>query len=140
MIRAKDIMSENVIVIRPDLIVRQVAHLMMRDRVSGFPVVAQEGQVVGIITMTDLFAMINRTAIGNHVDQFYKKLPLFKTLTVAEVMSQKVITIDPETPLPEIIRILVDQNVHTFPVVESQKIIGIVSRHDILNAIFTYDP
>jgi len=140
MIRAKDIMSEHVIVIRPDRLVRQVSHLMMRDRVSGFPVVDENECLVGIITMTDLFSMINKTAAHHQVDEFYRQLPEFQLLPIEKVMSKKVITIGPETRLPEIIKILVDENVHTFPVVEGQKIIGIVSRHDILNAIYAYDP
>ncbi|HOY08876.1 MAG TPA: CBS domain-containing protein, partial [Candidatus Omnitrophota bacterium] len=62
MILAKDIMSEDIEVIYEDMLVREVAHLMMRDRVSGFPVVDRSGTagMVGIITMTDLFSVLGK--------------------------------------------------------------------------------
>ena len=141
MISAEDIMSEHVVSIHEDMTLKQVAHLMLRDGVSGFPVVHGDSDtVVGIITLTDLFKIINQAAGDHSVAEFYKKLPLFKDMKVSEVMSRRVVSIKPETKFPEIIQLLLDDNIHTFPVLaDDGKIIGIVSRHDILNAAFAFE-
>ena len=56
------------------------------------------------------------------------------------MMSRRVVSIKPETKFPEIIQLLLDDNIHTFPVLaDDGKIIGIVSRHDILNAAFAFE-
>lgn len=141
MISADDIMSEHVVVIHEDMTIKQVAHLMLRDGVSGFPVVCKDSDtIVGIITLTDLFRIINQAAVDHNVEEFYKKLPLFKDMKVSEMMSRRVVSIKPETKLPEIIQLLLDDNIHTFPVLaDDGKILGIVSKHDILNAVFAFE-
>ena len=140
MIRAGDIMSENVIVIRPDMPIRQVAHLMLRDRVHGFPVVREGEGISGIITLTDLLRMVHQTTREHRLEEFYKKLPELKELAVADVMSRDVVVVSPQTTLPEMLQTLFDKDVCTFPVLEAGKLVGIVSRHDIMNALFSFDP
>lgn len=137
MILARDIMSEEVITIHEDMLISQVAHLMLRDRVSAFPVVRGKSELIGIITLTDLFSMID-VAVQKHNRDFKEYLATFKNVRVAEVMSHELVTIAPETTLPQIIRLLIEKNMHTFPVIGEGGIVGIVSRHDILNAAFGY--
>ena len=137
MIVARDIMSEHVIVIYKDMLISQVAHLMLRDRVSAFPVIDKKIGVTGIITMTDLFRIIHQASGERKQKEFYKKISYFKELTVGDVMSQNLVTIKPKTTLSEIIHLLVIKGIHTFPVIEDGKLVGIVSRHDILNALFS---
>jgi len=139
MITAFDIMSERIIVIHENMLIRQVSHLMLRDRVSSFPVVSKKGGLVGIITITDLFMIINKAFTKTTDIEFHKRLAMFRDMTVAQVMSKKVITIKPSTTLDEIIALVVRKHVHVFPVVKANRMIGIVSRHDILNAVFSYD-
>jgi len=137
MIMARDIMSEEVVTIPENALLSQVAHLMLRDRVSAFPVIGAENEVAGIITMTDLFRIIDM-AVQEHGRDFRPFLSTFKNLRAAEVMSRDVVTISPETSLSQIIRMLIEKKMHTFPVIDQGKIVGIVSRHDILNAVFSY--
>ena len=137
MISAREIMSEQVVTIHEDLQVSQVAHLMLRDRVSAFPVVRADNELIGIITMTDLFRIID-LSVQQHGRDFIAHLASLKDLRAAEIMSQETVTITPDTRLSQIIRLLIDKNMHTFPVVDQGKIVGIVSRHDILNAVFSY--
>ncbi len=136
---AEDIMSENVAVIYEDMLVSQVAHLMLRDRVSGFPVVNKGIGMVGIITMTDLFSVVSRASSANEKDSFQQNIDHFKNLKVAEIMTRNVISIQPSTTLNDIVSLVVEHGIHFFPVIEDDRMVGIVSRHDILNAIFSYD-
>lgn len=139
MITAQDIMSENIIVIYEDMLIRQVAHLMLRDRVSAFPVVNKKTGLVGIITITDLFMIINKAFTKKTDAEFHKRLAMFRDMTAGDVMTTKVITIKTSTTLDEIVDYVVHKKIHVFPVMENKRLVGIVSRHDILNAVFSYD-
>ena len=146
---ADDIMTEGVEVINDEMTVSQAAHLMLRKRYSGYPIVSaeEENKVVGIITLTDLFILIekqvregqanNKLTEEVHVD-VYKRLGCCKDMKVKEIMSKKVIMISKETPLDEIVISIIDKHIHTFPVIEDGKLIGMVGRHDVLNAAFGY--
>ena len=139
MILAQDIMSEDIEVIYEDMLISQVAHLMLRDRVSGFPVVDKAVGMVGIITMTDLFSMLGK-ALGGQPGNFSSNdIPRLKNLKVGEVMTRNVISINPSTTLDEIAHLVVHNGIHFFPVMEEGRMVGIISRHDILNAVFAYD-
>lgn len=139
MIVAGDIMSEEVFSVQEDMLIRQAAHMMLRKRVSAFPVVNKKAGLVGIITITDLFMMINKAFIKKTDEEFDKRLAMFREMTVGHVMTPNVITIKPSTTLEEIINLVVRKKIHVFPVMKKNKIVGIVSRHDILNAVFSYD-
>jgi CBS domain-containing protein len=135
-ILAQDIMTENVVTIHADMLISQAAHLMLRDRVMSFPVVRGDNELMGIISITDLFKLLD--AAQAHRRDFRQYVGEFKNLRVAEVMTPEVVTITPETALTTIVRMLIDQHIHTFPVVQEGKLVGIVGRHDILNAVFSY--
>jgi len=136
-IKAQDFMSEHVVTIHEDMLMSQVAHLMLREQVSAFPVVGTDNALVGIITLTDLFDVIN-LAVTAHGHDLKEYLSSFKNVRVVEVMSKEVFSISPETRLTQIIRLLRERHIHTFPVMADGKLVGIVSRHDILNAVFSF--
>jgi CBS domain-containing protein len=136
---AKDIMTESVAVIYEDMLIRQVAHLMFRDRVSGFPVVNKKVGLVGIITITDLFAMINKAADHSSWEDFNAIIDRLKDVRVADIMTQETVTIQPDTSMDEIVQLLTQDHIHFFPVVQEGQMVGVVSRHDILNAIFSFE-
>ncbi len=141
MILAKDIMSEDVEVIYEDMLIREVAHLMMRGRVSGFPVVgrAKDLGMVGIITMTDFFSMLAQASEQTCGSGAPRTIASLKNLRVCEVMTRGVVSIPPSMTLDEIINLVVHKSIHFFPVMDGERMVGIVSRHDILNAVFSYD-
>ncbi len=139
MIVVGDIMTDEVVVVYEDMLIRQAAHLMLRKRVSAFPVVSKNVGLIGIISMTDLFMMINKAFIKKTDDEFHKRLAMFREMTVGQVMTKNVITVKATTTIDEIVDLVVRKKVHVFPVVEKHKIVGIVSRHDILNAVYSYD-
>jgi len=90
--------------------------------------------------MSDLFFIIDQAASDcSSLDAFDGKIAAFKDKTVADFMSKEVCTITPDTTLKEILDKVVHKNIHVFPVMDNGKIAGIVSRHDILNAIYAFD-
>ena len=142
---AADIMTEDVVVIKEDMLIGQVAHLMLRNKVSGYPIVNESKQVVGVVTINDLFALIDRTAwdslrssSSKGKEDWQDKIGELKDRPIKEIMTRNVISITPETPVFDIIEAVVKWRIHTFPVMKNNKLVGIIGRHDVLNATFVY--
>jgi CBS domain-containing protein len=115
---AKDIMTTRVVTVKPSTPIADAARLLVRRKISGVPVVDEKDKtkVVGILTEADLLA----APAG--------------AKTVAEVMRKRVISVSPETPIDEIAAILVKRKIKRVPVLEGGKLVGIVSRIDVLRA------
>ncbi|MBF0385726.1 MAG: CBS domain-containing protein [Candidatus Omnitrophica bacterium] len=144
-IKAKDIMTEHVEVIKEDTSIQQLAHLMLRARVGGYPIVDKDGKLVGIVTLSDLFILIDKMVkqqtsdyISGKEETLHEKIKRLKDKPVKDIMSKNVIAITPETTMAEIVEAVVKWNIHTFPVMDKGKLVGIIGRHDVLNATFVY--
>jgi len=134
-IKAADLMSKFAITMREEDTVDSLAHLMMRFKISGVPVLSRNEDIVGIITVTDLFNLMK--AITNDIDNGVE-LTKYQNIKINEVMTRDVVSITEETNLGEIIRIMCEKNIHTLPVVDTKegKIIGVIGRRDVLNAFY----
>jgi CBS domain-containing protein len=134
-------MTHRPITIGPDASLDKAAALMIGNRVSGLPVVNAWGVVVGMITAGDL---IRRAELGTarpppgwlssfvspgHAAQDYLYAHGRK---VREVMTHEVITVSPETALAEVTEMMESQQLKRLPVLEKGKLVGIVSRADLL--------
>ncbi len=145
MIRVGDIMTEQVVVINEKMMIGQVAHLMLRERVSGYPIVDDGGKVIGIVTLTDLFILMDKMVAQSAADTEDEQhdnlqdiIVHFKEQPISVIMSKNVVTVDSATKLVDIVHTVVESKMHTFPVMENGKLIGILGRHDVLNATFSY--
>lgn len=143
---ADSIMTDMVHVIKRNMTIGQVAHLMLRERISGFPVVDEEKNVVGIVTMTDFFKLIDKMLkdeAGVAVDtakaaNFSQAIATVKDKPVTTIMSKNIMSLALDTPVTDIIKAVVERNIHTFPVLKDGKLVGIIGRRDVLNTVFVY--
>lgn len=115
---ARDIMTQTVITAKEDMILTDVIKLLLRWHISGVPIVDDEGKLVGIITEHDV---VNCTLSGHAA----------KT-TAKEIMTKKVETYSPDMLVAEIINDFASRRIRRIPVVEGEKVIGIISRRDII--------
>ena len=115
---ASDIMTRKVATIHPQASAQEAAQLLDEKRISGAPVVDVDGKIIGIITEADIISKVDRDG-----------------LCVADIMSQNVIAIDEETPVSEIAALLTERKIKRVPVVCDGKLVGIVSRADIVHAV-----
>ncbi len=113
--KARDIMTPNVICVRESSIVEDAARLMARHRISGIPVVNDAGGLVGMITEHDLISKEGHT--------------------VADVMSRSVISVSVDTEVEEVAHLLTIQHIRRVPVLQGGKIVGILSRSDLIRQI-----
>ncbi len=115
---ASDIMTRKVATIHPGASVQEAAQLLDQKRISGAPVVDPDGKIIGIITEADIISKVDREG-----------------LCVIDIMSHDVIAVDEETPVNEIAALLTERKIKRVPVVENGKLVGIVSRADIVHAV-----
>jgi CBS domain-containing protein len=119
----RDLMSTDVVAVGPTTSIRDAARLMYRYRVSGLPVVDHEDHVLGIVTEGDFLQMeIERIESGTNPEE------------VRAVMSKSVKTIPPEMDVMGAARFMQDQNVKRLIVADDGKMVGILSRFDIVAA------
>ncbi len=136
-IAAKDIMSEVVISIAQSTRIKDAVHLMLRERINGVPVVDQDKKIVGVLTLANFFNLIGKI-LENGDSDFLSEVIACKQLEAEGLMSKNVFTVEPTTTLDKIIALMIEKKIHTFPVMENGALVGIVGRHDVLNAIFAY--
>lgn len=119
--KARDVMNQPVVAAATSTTVRDVAIQMLMGGYSGMPVTEPDGSIVGIVTELDIL----RALRGG--------LPL-ETTTSAEVMTVDVTCVDVETSLDDVMEILDTGKFVRVPVTEQGKLVGVVSRPDVLRA------
>ncbi|MDQ6692480.1 MAG: CBS domain-containing protein [Candidatus Dormibacteraeota bacterium] len=112
MIPVKEIMSRKVITIDQDLGVGEVADLLTRSHITGAPVVDREGHVVGIVSEIDVLSKPGQK--------------------VSDIMSRHVISIGEDSSVEQAARLLADQRIRRLPVMAQGRMVGLLSRSDIL--------
>lgn len=134
LIKAKDIMTPNVITANEDAALADIAEVMIKTRISGIPVMGKKGEVSGMITAGDLFLVMEMIKSG---DILKNDKTGGINLTVKYAMSTEVIKIKSNTTLDEIIEMMKNRNVYTFPVFEKNKLVGVIGRRDIINNFYS---
>lgn len=147
MLQARDIMTKEVITISPEASIEDLARLFEKHKISGVPVVEPDGRLVGVITQSDLVKRSRDLELPpalNILDlhlfletpsRFKRRLEKMLGDTVREVMTPDPITIDPDMPVKEIAALMDRRNVHTLPVVDQGKLVGIVGKMDLIRAL-----
>ena len=140
-----DVMSRDLIIVRPETPLQEAIEILAERRISGLPVVDETGKLVGILSETDLMARATGATPPAYImlldSVIYLKNPatherdLHKALgqTVGEVMSENPITITPDKSLKDAARQMHDRKIHRLPVLDAEgHLIGIVTRGDIV--------
>ena len=141
--QAREVMTSRVISVSPETSVRHVAQILLRHRISAVPVIDDDLSLVGMVSEGDL---MERPELGAQRSDWWLGLldcPEAKALEYVrshgkqakEVMTTSVITVAPETPLSRIAAVLEEERIKRVPVVENGRVIGIVSRADLLRAM-----
>ena len=120
--KAREIMRKPVIATTPRASVRDIANQLVEKGFSGMPVAERDGTVVGIITEADILRAFSQ----------HKQL---ETLTAENIMSTEPTTVDVETPIEAVIMVLQELHVLRVPVTEGGKLVGIISRSDVIRAL-----
>ncbi|MDR5683186.1 MAG: CBS domain-containing protein [Armatimonadota bacterium] len=134
---ARDVMSAPVITIDPQASVKEAAERLITHHISGMPVLTADGQLVGIVTEADLLHKESGPQ-GGGLLAFVRgsgEARKAEGLVVADVMTARVVTVTEETPVREIARLMTRHKINRVPVVRDGRVVGIVSRADVLRAL-----
>jgi CBS domain-containing protein len=136
--RAKDAMTSPAITVTPQAHCKDAAALLVRHRISALPVVDDAGRLVGLVSEADLLPL--ETA----PDPRLQETPLRPRTgplprQVDEVMSPEVYTVDEETDVGHVAQRMLEAGVKRFPVMHGNRVVGIISRHDLIRVLARTD-
>lgn len=142
--KAQDLMSRDVVTVQPDDTIIHAARLMLQKRISGLPVVDAAGALAGIVTEGDFLRRAETGTVrrrprwlefilgpGRLAGEYAHAAGRY----VKEVMTSDVHTVTEATPLEEIISLMERNRIKRVPVVRGQKVVGIVTRQNLLRAV-----
>ncbi|MGA3117448.1 MAG: CBS domain-containing protein [Syntrophobacteraceae bacterium] len=147
MLKAKDLMTRDVITVTPETEVTEIARLLLEKRFNGVPVVNQNGDLVGMICQSDLIAEQKKLplpSVFTILDAFIpiylpgkaeKEVQKIAAMKASQAMTSDPVTVDPEAGIDEIASIMVNKSIYTIPVLEGGKLVGIIGKEDILRTL-----
>lgn len=144
---AKDIMTKDVITVGPEDTVETVINLLLDNRISGLPVVNEQNEVVGVVSEGDIIVRKSKLHIPSFIqilggviylddpEDFKEELRKVVAYKVKDIMSVPPATIEEDTTIEEMATILSEEGINRLPVVKENKLVGLVSRSDIVRAL-----
>jgi len=124
----RDRMSKHPITVTVDVHIDEALKMMRDNKVRRLPVIDKDGQLMGIVSEMDLLYASPSPATSLSVYEIHY---LMARITVQDVMTKEVISIEEDTPLEEAARIMVDNKIGGLPVVRNGKLVGIITETDL---------
>jgi len=112
---ARQIMTKEIVTVTPGMTVKSLANTLIKNQISGAPVTGKDGKIIGIVSEADIVAN--------------------KGKDVKALMSKKIISVVEDTPVEEIAQLMTTHKIKRVPVMRGGKVVGIVSRADIVGAV-----
>ena len=148
---AAEVMTRQPVTASPDMSLRDVARLLLAHRISAVPVVDAVGKLVGIVSEGDLVRRgevvrdekqswwLEVIADGERIAPELLAYLRSGDRPVRNLMTPEVVTVEEATPLPEVARLLDQHGIKRVPVLRDERIVGIVSRADLIKALMHLD-
>ena len=144
--KVSDIMTSTVITANENDTLRDVAKIMLDKNVGGLPVVDKENKLVGFLSETDFAAKQNNIPFSRNLapqlfgrwlseDEIEKMYKEARSIKVKDIMTKPAIHIEYDVSITELIEKIMKYDVHRIPVVKNEKLIGIVSRRDLMKLL-----
>jgi CBS domain-containing protein len=150
-ITASDLMNPLVLTVRQDMGLPELASFLVANDISGAPVEDGSGKLVGVVSLTDIAAVLakdDESEEGDRSDYFasewdegpsadeIEELPADATaLSVGDIMTSDVYTVGDETPVSEIAEAMIANHVHRLLVTREDRVVGIISTSDLLGLL-----
>lgn len=142
--KISEVMQKRVIEIKKGTTLKGAIEILVKNKISGAPVIDEEKKLIGIISEKDLFR-----SLYPDYEEYYINLDLrtssekledritdVSEFKVENIMTPEVITVTPDTPIMKVGAIMLVQKVHRIVIVENNKVVGIVSRRDVYSKMF----
>ncbi|MBA7509425.1 A-adding tRNA nucleotidyltransferase [subsurface metagenome] len=145
---ARDVMVKKVITINKNASVAELSELLVKNKISGVPVVDDSGKLVGIATEGDLivrdadlhfpryFKLLDSIIYLESLNKFKRNLRKYLGTKVEDVMTSKVKIVKEDTPVNVVANIMIRDNVNRVPVLDNDgNLVGIITRADIVKSM-----
>ena len=144
---ARDIMTTSVVTVKPDASIKELVKILGEHRINGVPVVDENSRLAGIVTEADIVDQCKKLHIPSffnfldgiiflenpaHLEEEIKKMA---GTTVGDIMTTNVRTVTPDTPVQDIATVMAEQHINSIPVMEGEKLAGIVGRWDVVKSM-----
>jgi len=147
MITAKEIMTKEVITVSKNTPIKKLSDLFIKHKVNGFPVLDEDGQLIGIVTEKNLIEQSKNLHIPTVIalfdaviylesgKKFEEQMKRYNATQVEDIYTSKVVTVSPDTGINEIAALMAEKSIHSIPVVDGKKILGIIGKLDIIKGL-----
>jgi len=147
MLKAKDIMTTDVVTATESMAVKELAQLLFEHRISGMPVFDEKKKVIGVVTESDLIdqnkkvhiptvvAILDSFVFLENPDKLEQDIKKMAGILVGDICSRELIAAEPDTPLDELATLMAEKQVHTLPVMDGDQLAGVIGKSDIIRTI-----
>jgi CBS-domain-containing membrane protein len=147
MLNASDIMTTEVITVKKDTSLQDLARILYDNHINGVPVVDDEDRLIGIICESDLIRKDKKLHIPTVVSVFdavfylespkklEKEIERINATQVKDLYTKDVLTVDEKTEIDEIATIMTQKKIYTIPVVDGDRVVGIIGKSDLIRTL-----
>ena len=144
---AKDIMTLNVITVTRDQPIKELSELFVTHKINGVPVVDDDGGLIGVVTQGDLIeqqknlhiptviALFDAVLFIESAKKFEEEAKKLTGKTVNDIYHRNPVTVTPNTEVNEVATLMAEKDVHTIPVVDGGKLVGIIGKIDVIKGV-----
>ena len=149
MLTAKGIMTSDVITVLMTTTVKELAEILWKNRISGAPVLDDDGKVISVVTENDLIDQSKKVHIPTMISLLDSVIFLESSKkteaeikkmagnTVQDICSKELVAVSEETRLDQIATIMAEKKVHTLPVIQDDRLTGVIGKSDIIRSMAT---
>lgn len=142
----KDIMTKNVITVNPEMSIHKLAELFMKKNISGAPVVDKSGKLLGIAKEEGVIFKDKKVHLPTFINlsfgfialgtaKYNEEIKKITASTVSSIMEKDTVTISPNTEIEDVATLMIEKEVYYLPVVDKDKLVGVITKKDIVRAI-----
>lgn len=147
MLNASDIMTTEIITVKKDTSLKDLAGLLYENHINGVPVLDDDGTLIGIICESDLIRKDKKLHIPTVVAIFdwvlylespkkiEKEIQRVNATTVEDLYTRKVITVGEKTKIDEIATLMEQKKIYTIPIMDGDRLVGIVGKADVIRTL-----
>ncbi|MDP2924152.1 MAG: CBS domain-containing protein [Candidatus Omnitrophota bacterium] len=142
----KDIMTKNVITVSPGMDIHKLAKLFMKKNISGAPVVDKSGKLLGVVKEEGVIFQDKKVHLPTFINlslgfltlgtkRYNEEIKKITASKVSSIMEKDIVTIYPNTRIEDVATLMIEKEIYYLPVVDKDKLVGVITKKDIVRAI-----
>lgn len=142
----KDIMTKNVITVSPKMDIHKLAELFIEKNISGTPVVDESGKLVGIVREEGIIFQDKKVHLPTFINlsvgfltlgtkRYNEEIKKITASRVSDIMEKDIVTISPNIEIEDVATLMIEKEIYYLPVVDKDKLVGVITKRDIVRAI-----